>query len=287
MNGLFPRHAGPVRALGALVGVLALAALSACSPATRVAEGPGSASSPPAATALAASATLNTIDCGMQRQGDRFVGTCSVPCSVNALAVNFDGLDTKRACNGPARVVQASLATTSVPNRWLGAMQGVQPEDPTRFEVVPAKVSGPAVARMPFGWFAVREVQQTGDRLALSVDARRQVRPTSDDLAILDRAVALVPDAARWNKEDNRQCAPEARKLSLFCALMQATTEVSGGVHYRQPAMQAVREELNKVDPARIKTHRIMDYNNHADTTLDEVHALLKRARARVAQDLR
>jgi hypothetical protein len=68
---------------------------------------------------------------------------------------------------------------------------------------------------------------------------------------------------------------------------MQATTEISGGVHYRQPAMQAVREELNKVDAARIKTHRIMDYNNHPDTTLAEVHALLDRAKARVQAQIR
>jgi hypothetical protein len=219
--------------------------------------------------------------------GSSYSGTCQVPCPVNALAVNFDGIDTTRACTAEPRIVNASLAPTSVPERWLGAMPGVQPEDPTRFEVVPHKALGGAVARTPFGWFRVVHLQATHRALSLVIDTRQQVRPSKDDLAIIDRAVALIPSPAQWNKNDNRQCAPAAPTLSLFCALMQATTEISGGVHYRQPAMQAVREELNGVDPARIKTHRIMDYNNHPATTLAEVHALLQRARARVEREVR
>jgi hypothetical protein len=123
--------------------------------------------------------------------------------------------------------------------------------------------------------------------LTLSFDAAKQVRPTTDDLAIIQRATDLIPRADVWNKNDNRQCVAGARTLSLFCALMQATTEISGGVHYRQPAMQAVREELNLVDATRIKTHRIMDFNNHPETTLSEVHALLMQAKLRVDREMR
>jgi hypothetical protein len=222
-----------------------------------------------------------------------YAGTCLVPCSVNALAINFEGVDAKRACSAPARTVDVTLARTASPGRWLGTMQGVQPEDPTRLEIVPNKTSGGTplasinVARMPYGWFTVSSLTETADGLTLQVDTRRQVRPTADDLAIMDRALALLPSTEGWNKNDNRQCPPGANKLSLFCALMQATTELSGGVHYRQPAMQAVREELNLVDASRIKTHRIMDYNNHPSTTLAEVHALLQRARGRVAAEIR
>jgi hypothetical protein len=227
------------------------------------------------------------ITCDLQRKDAAFEGSCSVPCSVNALAVNFDGADAKRACDGPPRNVMASLKSTSTPGRWLGEMQGVQPEDPKRFEVVPNKTVAGAVGRLPFGWFAVADLQNTPERISLRLDASKQVRPTADDVAIIERATALIPNAQVWNKADNRECPAGQAKLSLFCALMQATNEISGGVHYRQPAMQAVREELNKVDKSRIKTHRIMDYNNHADTTLEEIHALLSRAKTRVAQDLR
>lgn len=68
---------------------------------------------------------------------------------------------------------------------------------------------------------------------------------------------------------------------------MQANNEIAGGIHYRQPDMQTVREELNKVDASRIKTHRIMDYNNHPDTTLAEIHALLNRAKLIVQSQIR
>ncbi len=235
------------------------------------------AGSPPASS----QATLQVV-CELNRTGDNYRGTCEVPCSVNALAVNFVGLDEKRACSSPSRTVNASLAKTAVPNRWLGTMVGVQPEDPTRLEVVPNKNASGSIARMPYGWFRVMQFEQNEQRVKLAVNASSQVRPDADDIAIINRAKNLLANESIWNKEDNRQCPAGQSKLSLFCALTQATTEISGGVHYRQPAMQAVREELNLVDPERIKTHRIMDYNNHPKTTLAEIQSLLDRARARV-----
>jgi hypothetical protein len=266
------------RARHALLPAALAAMLAGCS---QVPPAPAPAP-PPIARAM-----LITCELPPPAAAGASAGWCDVPCSVNALAVNFDGVDAKRACSAPDRRVNASLAPTAVTGRWLGTMQGVQPEDPTRFEVVPDKAGAGSVARMPYGWFRVTELQRSDTVTRLMVDASRQVRPTTDDLAIIDRAVALMPDAQRWNKNDNRECPAGAPKLSLFCALMQATTEVSGGVHYRQPAMQAVREELNRVDAARIKTHRIMDYNNHPDTTLQEVHGLLQKARTRVAAEIR
>jgi hypothetical protein len=276
---------------------LAVVTLMGCSTAGSV----GSAKPAAAQQAHAQQASLGqastSLVCSLKPAANGYAGTCLVPCAVNALAVNFDGVDAARACTGAPRSVETTLATTDVANRWLGTMQGVKPEDPTRFEVVPnkhsASTSAPApggtgaVARTPFGWFAVTEVRQDKDQLSLTVDTSRQVRPTADDVAIIDRAIALIPHPQQWNKDDNRQCAAAAQKLSLFCSLMQATTEIAGGVHYRQPAMQAVREELNLVDASRIKTHRIMDYNNHPDTTLAEVHALLSRAKLRVQGQLR
>ncbi len=226
------------------------------------------------------------IICDFSRKGIDYEGTCAVSCSANALAINFDGVDAKRSCDGAPRVVNATLSAP-IANRWLGKMQGVQPEDPTRLEIVPNKQGGGSVARTPYGWFAVSSMDAGRERLNVVIDASRQVRPTADDLAIIDRAIALIPDASVWNKNDNRECPPGQTRLSMFCALMQATTEISGGIHYRQPAMQAVREMLNTVDKSRIKTHRIMDYNNHPDTTLAEIHGLLKSARDAVARDVR
>ncbi len=234
----------------------------------------------------ASEASVN-LTCNYLASSVGYRGTCVVPCSVNALAVDFNGVNQAKACNSAPRIVDSTLIKTEVAGRWLGTMQGVKPEDPTRFEVVPGKEPSGNVARTPFGWFEVTRLSESLSSLSLVINVQRQIRPDSDDLAILDRAIALLPSLDRWNKNDNRECLSGAASLSLFCALMQATTEIAGGVHYRQPAMQAVREELNLVDRSRINTHRIMDYNNHPATTLEEVHALLRRAKLRVLDEIR
>jgi hypothetical protein len=47
------------------------------------------------------------------------------------------------------------------------------------------------------------------------------------------------------------------------------------------------REVLNEVGGNRLGKHRLMDYNNHPDTTLAEVHSLLRTAEARLEKRLR
>jgi hypothetical protein len=239
---------------------------------------------PPAKVETAATEFIN---CSLKAEGNSYKGSCNVTCSVNALAINFAGVEPKRACQGPQRNVKAELAKTNVSGKWLGTMQGVQPEDPTRFEVV-ANVGSPgSVARTPFGWFEINQMKEGSDTLTIDINAQQQVRPTKNDIAIIARAIQLLPNDAAWNKNDNRQCPSGQPKISMFCALQNATTEISGGIHYRQPALQAVREVLNTVDPKRIKTHRIMDFNNHPDTTLAEIHGLLRQAQSKVEQDIR
>jgi hypothetical protein len=233
------------------------------------------------------SAPKESITCTLQTVGETYRGTCEVTCAVNALAINFDGVDKKRACTGPARKVQAQLDKTGASGKWLGTMQGVQPEDPTRFEVVENSTGKGGVGRTPFGWFSISDMRNSDGNLFIRMDADRQVRPTASDIAIIARAIELLPNESSWNKNDNRQCPTGQPKLSLFCALQKATTDISGGIHYRQPALQAVREVLNTVDISRINTHRIMDYNNHPATTLAEIHDLLRRAQAGLEKDIR
>jgi hypothetical protein len=230
------------------------------------------------ATVGAAAAEPNTISCDLKRDGAAFSGTCAIPCAVNALAINIDGPRPGFMCSAQDRVVNVTLRPQERFDDWLGTMEGKEPEDPTRFGVLKPKDGKPGVAKTPYGWFALTEAKQDGEGLKLTVVANRQLPPTADDIRIISRAIALIPSRDVWNKEDTRQCPPGQARISLFCAMMQATTEVSGGVHYRQPAMQAVREVLNEVGGDRVKLHRIMDYNNHPDTTLEEIHALLRRA---------
>jgi hypothetical protein len=227
----------------------------------------------------------NTLTCVLERAGSELKGSCEVPCSVNALAIDIDGPNPKKACESPARSVQATLRETG--GTWLGTMQGKFPEDPTRFEVVMPNTEKPGIAKTPFGWFALERARRENETLTLTISANNQLPPTQDDIRIIQRAEALLSDEKVWNRQDSRTCPPYPDKWSLFCALQQATQEVSGSVHYRQPALQMVREVLNEVGGNRLGKHRLMDYNNHPDTTLAEIHSLLRTAQARLEKRLR
>jgi hypothetical protein len=229
----------------------------------------------------------NTITCTLEQAGAEHRGSCEIPCLVNALAINIDGPKAGASCTEPPRRVAAALGVAQANGNRLGTMQGRQPEDPTRFELVAARNGQAGVAKTPFGWFRLGSAQQDGDRLSVTIFANQQLPPTADDIRIIERAMALVSDVAVWNKADDRNCLPNPQKWSVFCALMQATEEISGGIHYRQPALQVVREVVNEVGGTRVGKHRLMDYNNHPDTTLDDIHAMLKTAKTRLQQRFR
>ena len=237
-----------------------------------------------ACSAMAQSET-NTLTCMLVHEGSEFRGTCEVPCSVNALAIDMYGLNATKACASPPRRVHATLREIS--GNWLGTMQGKFPEDPMRFEVVMPGATKPGVAKTPFGWFSLRTARRENETLRLTIATNNQLPPTQDDIRIIQRAIVLLSDESIWNREDNRTCPPAPQKWSLFCALQQATEEISGGVHYRQPALQMVREVLNEVGGNRLGRHRLMDYNNHPDTTLAELQNLLRTAEARLEKRLR
>lgn len=225
--------------------------------------------------------TPNVMRCELTREGEGYSGRCLVPCLVNALSIDIDGPAPGATCDAPPRAVNATLRPTGTPNTWLGTMEGKFPEDPTRFELLDG-AGGKRVAKTPFGWFALTDARRTDAALTLAVDANKTLPPDRDDIRIIERARALVATEAGWNRADTRQCPAAPERRSVFCALTEATTEVSGGVHYRQPAMQAVREVLNEVGVGRMGRHRLQDYNNHPDTTLSDIHRLLDLSKARL-----
>lgn len=231
---------------------------------------------------LALPATAQTsarVDCTLRPDGAGYRGTCLIPCAVNALAVGIDGNTPAAPCQEPARRVAAQLTRDGV--GWRGSMEGKFPEDPPLF-----LLQG-EVAKTPFGWFRLTAAEAGAEGLVLDIATDRQLPPTPDDLRIIRRARELVRSETVWDRQDDRVCRPNPGRWSVFCALMQATGEVSGGVHYRQPALQAVREVVNEVGGNRTDRHRLMDYNNHPETTLADIHALLAIAEARLLRDQR
>ncbi len=234
-----------------------------------------------------AHAEPNTMTCSLQRIAGEFKGSCDVPCLVNALAIDIDGPNPRVTCDTPPRRVATTLRRTETGNNnWLGTMEGKFPEDPVRFELVNGSGGEARIAKTPFGWFALQTERLEADTLNLTIAANRQLPPTMDDIRIIQRASVLLFDEKTWNREDNRTCPPNPQSWSLFCALNQATFEISGGIHYRQPALQMAREVLNEVGGSRLGKHRLMDYNNHPDTTLAEIQQLLQTAQARLKQRL-
>jgi len=210
----------------------------------------------------------NTIPCVLDGAGTEFTGACEIPCLVHALKINIDGPIPGVACAAPPRRVTATLRQIQGRN-WLGTMEGAQAEDPTGFDVILGRDGKPGLAKTPFGWFRLEAARLENGRLNLVILGNKQLPPTADDIRIIHRAIA------------------SPQKWSAFWALMQATQEVSGGVHYRQPALQAVREIVNEVGGTRVNKHRLMDYNNHPDTTLDDIHNMLRAAQTRLERRMR
>jgi hypothetical protein len=262
-----------------VVCALLFTLLSGCQSVTE----PSTSASNPAAAAP----SVNTVTCSLQQSGDEFKGTCDIPCMVNALAIDIDGPNPKISCNTPPRQVTAMLRKTGKGDNWLGTMEGKFPEDPTRFELMNGRDGAAGVAKLPYGWFRLQSAQLNGGTFGVTISADKQLPPTTDDIKIIQRAGALVANVNVWNKNDNRTCLPNPQKWSVFCALTQATEEISGGVHYRQPALQAVREVVNEVGGTRVGKHRLMDYNNHPDTTLDDINNLLRMAQTRLEKRFR
>ena len=139
----------------------------------------------------AARSELNTVTCSLQRAATEFQGSCDVPCLVNALAVDIDGPNPKVACNTPPRRVSAALR--QIGENWLGTMEGKHPEYPTRFEIVKGRTGKTGVAKTPFGWFALQTARLEDATLTLTIAANRQLPPTTDDIRIIQRAMALAP----------------------------------------------------------------------------------------------
>ena len=100
------------------------------------------------------------------------------------------------------------------------------------------------------------------------------------DLEILKRADALLSDASKWNKNDDRECDDDIlnESYSLHCALVTASEEVVGvwKDDPLRPATRMVLFTIEKYENRRVIEHIIEDWNNHPDTTFKELKQVLK-----------
>ncbi len=107
------------------------------------------------------------------------------------------------------------------------------------------------------------------------------------DLEILDKASSLLGTESDWNRNDTRECQPDATTLSLFCALQKSSIEVLGAYDHRRVALQEVRFAIEEVSGGREFEHRLMDFNNLPQTTFGDIKRVLAIARSKVAARLK
>src|SRR5215472_4814396 len=106
-------------------------------------------------------------------------------------------------------------------------------------------------------------------------DARPPVAKV--DLEIAKRARALLRSESSWGRADRphitddptTKCQPDAKHISLYCALERATIEVSGKFEHRGAVMQEARFVIQDAEPDWGKKyhHLLVDYNNDPHTT--------------------
>lgn len=125
----------------------------------------------------------------------------------------------------------------------------------------------------------------TLDEMQAILDSRS--RPVDEaDLAILDDAMRRLADPAAWDRSDDRRCSPDDTTVSLFCALQFASEAVVGEYQHRRTAIQEVRFAIEDFTGGREFEHRLKDFNNLPDTSLEDVLKVLETARERVRRRL-
>ena len=110
---------------------------------------------------------------------------------------------------------------------------------------------------------------------------------SQNDIRIVRRARDILNSPAKWNRADNRQCLANERTYSLYCALEQATQEISKKFEPRGAAMQQARfvidDDLAKGNQYH---HRLMDYNNDPKTTFSDVQRFFALLEQRIQKRL-
>jgi hypothetical protein len=127
-----------------------------------------------------------------------------------------------------------------------------------------------------------------------SASAQREDDPSArpfvkkSDLLIVQRARQILDLPAKWNRADTRNCPPEAKTFSLYCALERATREVGGDFEHRAAPTQEARFVVEEVAPdwQRKYNHRLMDYNNDPATTFRDIQKVFRLLEQRISKRL-
>ncbi|MGZ7080607.1 MAG: hypothetical protein ACXVJT_14445 [Thermoanaerobaculia bacterium] len=214
--------------------------------------------------------------CSLHRVADHWQGSCGALIEGKESSVTI-----KQATAIASGIWKKGEKPRSV---WSGTITTSEyPATPIEIEVYADRHGA---MRTIFGWFPVSDFSEASDVLRLAVDASREVKPSSIDRAIVERAAKILSSDAAWNRADTRKCPADATTWSIYCAMEKATIEVSGAFHHRRPALQVVREIVDERTAGRPYEHRLMDYNNDSTTRLEDVQSLYAEGLKRIDADI-
>jgi hypothetical protein len=107
------------------------------------------------------------------------------------------------------------------------------------------------------------------------------------DLKILQRTDALLADSSKWKVQESEDCDADAESgvYSLYCAHGTASEQVTGTASEQvtvswqngplRPASRIMLHTLEKYAQRRIVANPFRDWNNHPETTFEEVKMVL------------
>ncbi|MEP3420095.1 MAG: hypothetical protein ABJN35_00010 [Erythrobacter sp.] len=98
------------------------------------------------------------------------------------------------------------------------------------------------------------------------------LKPSAVDVAILQRAKAILAGQTKRNLSGDRDCSDDRAnsRYSVYCSMYDASLDVAGSYRHRRPAMQELRRSLTDMFPGQY-VHRLRDINNDPDVTNEQI----------------
>lgn len=203
------------------------------------------------------------VHCVLSKSADGFTGACG-PIADETPVMTL----------APAAAIATGAYRSDAQPATVWSGTAVDENYPKGTLELEAYADGTGILRTLYGWFPIANMRAASSSLAFDIDAAREAAPSDIDEKIVRRASELLSTDAVWNRADNRDCPPDAKSWSTYCAMIRATVDVTGAFHHRRPAMQAVRAAVDDRTAGRNYQHRLMDYNNDPTTRRADVQSL-------------
>ncbi len=134
------------------------------------------------------------------------------------------------------------------------------------------------VLRSQDGWYSIYKYSLSGNSIHFQVDTSKEVQSSELDREIIQRASAILFSDSVWNRADDRACDTGDNRWSIYCAMVQATIDVTGAFHHRRPALQLIRKIVEERSINKQYKHRLMDYNNDPTTKFEDIKSIFQEA---------